>query len=62
MSDAPLFQVVRGDPDDTELAALTAVLTAFAARSSSPPLPTRALWCHADAVFEWRPYPLSETR
>ncbi|WP_158892052.1 acyl-CoA carboxylase subunit epsilon [Amycolatopsis anabasis] len=37
----PLLRVVRGNPDDAELAALTAVITAAAANPGPPPAPPR---------------------
>ncbi|MEV4600060.1 acyl-CoA carboxylase subunit epsilon [Amycolatopsis sp. NPDC049253] len=46
MSDRPLLRVVRGNPDDAELAALTAVVAAVAAASSggSPAPRRRTSW------------------
>ncbi|MGW4483630.1 acyl-CoA carboxylase subunit epsilon [Amycolatopsis sp. NPDC004368] len=45
MSDRPLLRVVRGNPDDAELAALTAVVAAVAASSgSAPAAPRRTSW------------------
>ncbi|HWD06534.1 MAG TPA: acyl-CoA carboxylase subunit epsilon [Amycolatopsis sp.] len=42
MSERPLLRIVRGNPDDAELAALTAVLAATAAASAaSAPAPAR---------------------
>ncbi|MEW2499109.1 acyl-CoA carboxylase subunit epsilon [Amycolatopsis sp. CA-161197] len=41
MSDRPLLRVVRGNPDDAELAALTAVVAAVAAASGGSPAPRR---------------------
>ncbi|WIX79748.1 acyl-CoA carboxylase subunit epsilon [Amycolatopsis carbonis] len=41
MSDRPLLRVVRGNPDDAELAALTAVVAAVAAASGGSPAPQR---------------------
>ncbi|MER5670071.1 acyl-CoA carboxylase epsilon subunit [Pseudonocardia alni] len=45
-----LFRVVRGTPDDHELAALTAVVAA-AASAGGPPAPPRTpdLWSHPAA-------------
>ena len=41
----PVLTIVRGAPDDVELAALVAVVTAAAAASSSPhPPSTRSAW------------------
>jgi hypothetical protein len=40
-----LFRVVRGEPTDAELAALTVVLAAVAAGSrADPPPPPRSVW------------------
>jgi Acyl-CoA carboxylase epsilon subunit len=36
----PLFRIVGGDPDDDEVAALTAVLAALASRPAPEPLRT----------------------
>jgi hypothetical protein len=49
----PLLRIVQGSPDDAELAALTAVVLAVAARSTTPPpaQPARSLWANrADLV------------
>ncbi|OXM43991.1 acyl-CoA carboxylase subunit epsilon [Amycolatopsis alba] len=49
---APLFRVLRGDPEDAELAALVAVLTALA--SAAPPAaPARSTWSPL-ASATWR--------
>lgn len=41
----PLLRVVRGNPDDTELAALTAVVAAATSRGEpAPPPQRRSLW------------------
>ena len=41
----PLFRVVKGNPTDTEIAALTAVLTGLASRhASQSPTAERNLW------------------
>lgn len=44
MSDAPLLRVVRGEPDDTELAALLAVLAASAAGAGAAGDPAASPW------------------
>jgi hypothetical protein len=48
----PLLRVVRGKPDDTELAALTAVVAALAARGGTEEPPRgRSLWSqHGDRM------------
>lgn len=41
----PLLRVVHGEPDDTELAALTAVVAAAASSGNgAPPKPRRSRW------------------
>lgn len=43
----PLLRIVRGTPDDYELAALTAVVAAAAAAPAAPPAPARrSLWAN----------------
>lgn len=45
MSTAPHLRVVRGNPDDEELAAVTAVVTALAAARPEPEdRPSRSTW------------------
>ena len=39
-----LFRVVRGEPDDEEIAALTAVLAALAATPPDAPAPRPSRW------------------
>lgn len=47
-----LFRVVRGTPDDHELAALTAVVAAAASAGGPPPPPrTPDPWSHPAAVL-----------
>ncbi|MEU3626852.1 hypothetical protein BS329_32680 [Amycolatopsis coloradensis] len=41
---APAFRVLRGDPEDAELAALVAVFTALAATAPPPVAPARSAW------------------
>jgi hypothetical protein len=41
---APVFRVLRGDPEDAELAAFVAVLAAFAAPTSPPAPLARSAW------------------
>lgn len=43
-TDKPLFRVLKGNPDATELAALTAVLTALAKRRPDEDSGERNLW------------------
>lgn len=44
MSEAPFLRVVRGEPDDAELAALLAVLAASAADAERPAAPAASPW------------------
>ncbi|MFB9931035.1 acyl-CoA carboxylase subunit epsilon [Amycolatopsis halotolerans] len=44
MTDAPLLRVVRGNPDDAELAALTAVVATVASASAPAPARRRTSW------------------
>ncbi|WP_037365982.1 acyl-CoA carboxylase epsilon subunit [Amycolatopsis orientalis] len=44
MTDTPLLRVVRGNPDDAELAALTAVVATAASASAPAPKPRRTSW------------------
>ncbi|EMD28164.1 acyl-CoA carboxylase subunit epsilon [Amycolatopsis azurea] len=45
MDSAPVFRVLRGDPEDAELAALVAVLTALASAAPPPSVaPVRSAW------------------
>ena len=48
-----LFRVVRGEPSDVEIAALTVVLAAAAAASQAPPAATAApdRWSDPEARF-----------
>lgn len=47
----PLLRVVRGNPDDAELAALTAVVAGIAASGGSPPeQPRRSHWANRAAL------------
>ncbi|RSM84179.1 acyl-CoA carboxylase subunit epsilon [Amycolatopsis sp. WAC 01375] len=41
---APIFRVLRGDPEDAELAALVAVFTALASAAPPPAAPARSAW------------------
>ncbi|AUI56999.1 acyl-CoA carboxylase subunit epsilon [Amycolatopsis sp. BJA-103] len=41
---APVFRVLRGDPEDVELAALFAVFTALASAAPPPAAPARSAW------------------
>jgi hypothetical protein len=49
-----LFRVVRGEPDDAELAALTAVLAAVAASTGEPAAPAGPASTWADPVTRLR--------
>ena len=49
-----LFRVVRGEPDDAEVAALTAVLAAVAAAAADPPAPAGPAGTWADPVARLR--------
>ncbi len=44
MSERPLLRVVRGDPSDEEVAALTAVLAAAASQPEPEPTAPRSAW------------------
>ncbi|GAB3697854.1 acyl-CoA carboxylase subunit epsilon [Corynebacterium nasicanis] len=44
LADKPLFRVLKGNPDATELAALTAVLTALAKQRPAAESGERNLW------------------
>jgi hypothetical protein len=43
MSDRPLLRIVRGNPSDAELAALTVVVATMSAPAAEPE-PPRSLW------------------
>ncbi|MFB9904721.1 acyl-CoA carboxylase subunit epsilon [Allokutzneria oryzae] len=52
----PLLRVVRGEPDDVELAALTAVITALASQQApAPERETRSLWADRASLLR-RPH------
>ena len=52
----PLLRVVRGEPDDVELAALTAVVTALASQRAPEPAPRpRSLWADRASLLR-RPH------
>ncbi|MFD2422110.1 acyl-CoA carboxylase subunit epsilon [Amycolatopsis pigmentata] len=57
MSERPSLRVVRGNPDDAELAALTVVLAAVAAESArrAPERPRRRSWWADRAAMVRRP-------
>ncbi|ANN19790.1 hypothetical protein SD37_31990 [Amycolatopsis orientalis] len=40
----PVFRVLRGDPEDVELAALVAVFGALASAAPPPVTPARSAW------------------
>ncbi|WP_312880332.1 acyl-CoA carboxylase epsilon subunit [Actinokineospora xionganensis] len=44
MSDQPLLRIVRGTPDDVELAALTAVVAVAASASGEEETETSSAW------------------
>jgi len=44
LTDKPLFRVLKGNPDATELAALTAVLTALAKKRPEEESGERNMW------------------
>ncbi|HEX5402387.1 MAG TPA: acyl-CoA carboxylase subunit epsilon [Pseudonocardiaceae bacterium] len=46
----PLLRVVRGTPDDEELAALTIVVAALAAGRPAPPAAPRSRWADRSAL------------
>ncbi|HEY0359110.1 MAG TPA: acyl-CoA carboxylase subunit epsilon [Mycobacteriales bacterium] len=50
----PLLRVVRGTPDDAELAALTAVVLTLTAGGTDTPPPTRSLWRDRGALVHAR--------
>ncbi|MBB4686184.1 acyl-CoA carboxylase epsilon subunit [Amycolatopsis jiangsuensis] len=58
MSETPLLRVVRGNPDDAELAALTAVVAA-AATTAAPPAnrPRKRWWNDRAAAVHAAPRP-----
>jgi hypothetical protein len=57
VSDPPLLRVVRGEPDDTELAALLAVLAASTAGTGTADAPAASPCLHAPVLHgpgAWR--------
>ncbi|RSN20357.1 acyl-CoA carboxylase subunit epsilon [Amycolatopsis sp. WAC 04169] len=44
MDSVPVFRVLRGDPEDADLAALVAVFTALASAAPPPAAPARSAW------------------
>lgn len=56
--DRPLLRVVRGTPDDDELAALTAVVAGMSGRAQRTPAaaPQRSRWADRSALVR-RPLP-----
>ncbi|MEV4319325.1 acyl-CoA carboxylase subunit epsilon [Actinocrispum sp. NPDC049592] len=44
MSDRPLLRIVRGTPDDVELAALTAVIAALPGEAGTPAEKPKSAW------------------
>ncbi|HVF20659.1 MAG TPA: acyl-CoA carboxylase subunit epsilon [Mycobacteriales bacterium] len=57
MSEQPLLRVVRGNPTDTELAVLTAVLAARSSAGQEAPMPTRSEWARGSGVRRPLPAP-----
>ncbi|MTD59039.1 acyl-CoA carboxylase subunit epsilon [Amycolatopsis pithecellobii] len=58
MSDEPLLRIVRGHPDDDELAALTAVVAAVASAPAGPERPERrSRWADRAALLRQVPHP-----
>ncbi|GAB3585470.1 acyl-CoA carboxylase subunit epsilon [Amycolatopsis endophytica] len=56
-TDRPLLRVVRGNPDDAELAALTAVVAAASSGEPEPEKPERtSLWADRASLVR-RPLP-----
>ena len=57
--DRPLLRVVRGEPSDEELAALTAVVLAVAAARSEaePSQASRSAWTDRSALVRRTPHP-----
>lgn len=54
----PFLRIVRGDPDDAELAALTVVLAAAAAAPESAPAPERrSRWADRARLLHHAPHP-----
>ena len=43
-NEVPVFRVLRGDPEDVELAALVAVFSALASAAPPPVAPARSAW------------------
>ncbi|TNC20675.1 acyl-CoA carboxylase subunit epsilon [Amycolatopsis alkalitolerans] len=58
MSEKPLLRIVRGTPDDEELAALTAVIAAVAAAPDEPSRDEpRSRWADRAALLRRPPRP-----
>lgn len=56
-SHRPVLRIVRGNPDDAELAALTAVITAAAVAPAAPAAPVRrSAWADRSRLVR-RPLP-----
>ncbi|MFJ4103450.1 acyl-CoA carboxylase epsilon subunit [Amycolatopsis japonica] len=53
MDSAPVFRILRGNPEDAELAALVAVLTAAASAAPPAVTPARPAWSPL-AAPTWR--------
>jgi hypothetical protein len=54
-TEPPLLRVVKGTPDEAELAALTAVIAAAAAAPAERPTPPRRSWWGDKAVAVRQP-------
>lgn len=52
MSERPLLRVVRGEPSEEEIGALTAVVAGLADAATAEPPPQRSAW--ADPAFRLR--------
>lgn len=56
-ADRPLLRVVRGTPDDVELAALTAVVAGLASRTVDEPAADTSRWANRAARHRAMPQP-----
>lgn len=56
-TERPALRIVRGNPDDAELAALTAVLSAAGSPEEPPSEPKRSLWADRAARLGRAPRP-----
>ena len=54
----PFLRIVRGNPDDEEVAALTAVIAALASAPAEPATPRRtSAWADRARLLRMPPYP-----